>query len=475
MQFVPTIIVATEHLFPPEVGLPTAFRMPAPVPLNPGDPDAGEVTGFALAVACGPPESLQVRLVQQDRGRAHLLQRVEPPTDAIGSGAGLQPEVLSPEAQAMLRRGEGLYWIEPSPTASPIEYRVSIMLPDALRTPFLRVEVFASVAPDGTPIGADSVALAEDFFYMVVLGDSVMWGNGLPEEDKFSTRVAAAIETHTGKRVIRQVLAVSGAGLVPDENEGVCGIDCFRSAPDVTTSLPLQLDHVEHPELTDLVLVDGCVNDVGVTTILDTETTPEALSELTVRFCRDEMADLLRRIRALMPQAPVVVTGYYPIVSAASDLEDLLQWLTTQEVTVQENLDELVEKVAANSELFDATARSSLAEAVAQVNAESRTPMIAFADPGISPEHSIFTSDSWLWGLRASRGSALGEDFQFDWVPEDPMLSRRVTTCLEQLGTGPTIPCLYSSLGHPNREGAQAYADAILAALRTLGVLDAGS
>jgi len=473
-QFTQTIILATEHLYTPEVTLAADYRYGPAALLEPGDPSAGRVTGLALIVATALPDAIEVRLIPRGASEPHALARVLPPTVDPWQEGTFEPATLPEAARQELREGGGIFWVEPAATdTAHLERRVGVALPDALRVAFSRLEVFSSVAPDGTALGADSIRLAEEFFHMTVLGDSVLWGNGLGESDKIPSLVAEVIEARTGRRVISQVLALSGAKLVPGDDDGVCGIDCFRSAPYVATSLPLQLEIVEHPEQSDLVLVNGCINDVGLSRILSPETTADKLAERTAYYCGEVMADFLKQIRAVFPQSPIVVTGYYPIVSTASDLDTLLMWLTTEEKDVQDDLNELATVLAANSNRFDAVARESLRQAVDRVNTAEASAMIGFADPGFGEEHGIFAPQSWLWGLRTRTSHEQDEEIPYDWVPEDPELSRRIQACIEQIGTGPTIPCLYTSLGHPNRQGARAYAEAIVAALETLGVLEA--
>ena len=41
--------------------------------------------------------------------------------------------------------------------------------------------------------GTDRIELVREFFYMATIGDSLMWGNGLRDEDKFPTLVANEI------------------------------------------------------------------------------------------------------------------------------------------------------------------------------------------------------------------------------------------------------------------------------------------
>ena len=440
------------------------------MPIDPLEPSAGNATGFYLTIATADSDALQIRLTERDTNQRHVFERFDEPPAAIWNSKGLTLETLSASARTCLRNGKGVYWVEPGPIGT-LAYRMGIVIPDSIDTAFGKLETFTSVAADSTPLGADHIDLAAGFFYMVVLGDSVAWGNGLPEESKYPSLVATAIEAETGLTVIQQIQAISGAKIVPDENDGICGLNCYRGAPPVSTSVTLQVDCVSHPELTDLVLMNGCINDIGVVTVLDPATDPNELADLSNTFCRDEMILLLEKVHDTMPQAPIVVTGYYPIVSLQSELEGLMTWMGTQDMTMEEGLLTLLEPSAANSQVFHETSSMYLAEAVQTVNATLPDELIAFADPGFTGEHSVFTSQAWLWGLRKATGSSLAEELGIELLPEDPQLSRRAEACLEQIGTGSTIECLYTSIGHPNLTGAQIYRDASVDALQRLGVL----
>jgi len=67
------------------------------------------------------------------------------------------------------------------------------------------------------------------------------------------------------------------------------------------------------------------------------------------------------------------------------------------------------------------------------------------------------------------RGLALN----YDLFPEDPLRDFRLDNCLADYVKQETISCVYASVGHPNRRGARAYAEAVNACLRQLGVLPA--
>jgi len=313
-----------------------------------------------------------------------------------------------------------------------------------------------------------------DFFYLAVLGDSIQWGNGLRESEKISSQVAGVIERETGRRVIRQRFAQTGAKIVPAEEDAVCEVGCNGEAPTVSTSITVQADLIERPDLIELVLLDGCINDIGVDSIIDPLTPDDELVALAEQFCRDEMAALLDKVRGLVPQARIVVTGYFPIIGLESDLFGLRQWTATQGITSEEEDRVLIEALAHQSAVFLEAAHAGLRAAVEIVNASdpgAAGPRVAFADPGFGPEHAVFTPDRWLWSMTADDEFLADVGIELALAPEDQTIDVRTPACFDPGSIDGIISCLYVSVGHPNPRGARAYADAVVATLRDLGVL----
>jgi lysophospholipase L1-like esterase len=112
---------------------------------------------------------------------------------------------------------------------------------------------------------------------MLVVGDSLMWGQGLQESEKFYSLVKVAIqERNPGVTVRAIVRAHSGATIGWNK-----GGTAERLDGEIPTSYPTIQQQVEEftgpPEAKaiDLVLVDGGINDVKVDRILN----PQILTE----------------------------------------------------------------------------------------------------------------------------------------------------------------------------------------------------
>jgi lysophospholipase L1-like esterase len=181
-------------------------------------------------------------------------------------------------------------------------------------------------------------------FRMLVLGDSVMWGQGLADEHKFSylvrqwiceqrnnrscpdkEDVQIHVEAHSGAviakpekdnqkkeedRFTRTVAPVRYAGEVNNEYPTVWGqVDLARRYYS-DNSIPL--------EDVDLILVNGGINDMGAPRIL----APKVLgflagniNDFAKKYCEDDMKLLLDKVANTFPNARIVVPGYFPLVS----------------------------------------------------------------------------------------------------------------------------------------------------------------
>ncbi|GMU21479.1 MAG: hypothetical protein AMXMBFR13_15720 [Phycisphaerae bacterium] len=447
-------VLDVDGLEPPAVPDEGVYRPERFRAIDPADPVAGRAVVFSVTVAASAARDLGVRVRREGVDASEGLPKLS-----------LSPPVfdnLPDEAQPILRRGQGAFWVDSA--GDGLEHRVGIAMPEAFLDSPTRVEIFDAVAPDGTPFGGAHLKLTSGFFYMAVIGDSVTWGNGLRDSQKFSTLVAEEVERRTGLHVVRQVHAISGTRIVPSPEDIICRVRCNGEVQTASTSITVQVDLIEQPAAQDLILLNGCINDVEVDTILDPETPSEVITDRTGQYCGQEMAALLRKVNSAAPEAAVVVTGYYPIISADSSLPTTLQYVLLRETTEDENTPQLIEKLAANSELFLSESRAGMSAAVAEVSAQRPGALLYYVEPGFGPANALFGPEPWLWGVTGERIEAEELDASLSIFPEDPLAGLRAVGCFGDVLVDP-ISCLFASVAHPNARGARAYADAILAAL----------
>src|SRR5437660_5938942 len=139
---------------------------------------------------------------------------------------------------------------------------------------------------------------AERPFNMLVLGDSVLWGEGLKAEHKSWYQVKSWIEKTTGRPVIEKIEAHSGAVVearAADEMLTATDGEVDVALPSVVNQVDRALQHYGDGAKVDLVLVTGCVNDIGVPNLLDADSSAEII-QLTEAKCGPPMERLLQKI-----------------------------------------------------------------------------------------------------------------------------------------------------------------------------------
>lgn len=333
---------------------------------------------------------------------------------------------------------------------------------------------------------------------MLVLGDSIMWGQGLKPEQKISWRIKCWLQEKTNRDVRQQVFAHSGALI----SANPATAPMFKST-DGEVNLPYptineQLDHAREfygpaSVKVNLILLDGCINDVDVSNLLNVTTDPNWLRERINTSCKLGMHDLLKRVTESFPNAQVIVPSYYRIVSDSTADNAFIRLLAkslnnerpeARRMTDKEMRDRLIKL----SELWYRVSTAALREAVETMNSELAAsklpPRVSFVEIDFWPEHSFSAADTLLWnfifgstnlsGLRKfivilSFGTAA-------YKPNDKVRESRVRSCTETFkapkGKKETdaekrerkdrlLICRYASLGHPNQMGALVYAEAI--------------
>ena len=492
-EIVPVELIATERLVPPAVGTEPAFQPPPVEAIDASDDALGKATGFFVSVSTSAPNRLKARLTDDGSGAWSVLTKVSSPVGASERALAAVPRAFNSATRSHLLAGRGVFWVGLPETDGPSGItRVGVLLSETAIAAIAELTLFVTEFGD-TPVAAAKLEIVPDFFYMVVIGDSVQWGNGLREQDKISKLVSNVIQQETQKKVIVQRYAQSGARIVPTEEDAVCFIECFGEAPTVSTSVTRQVEQIIVPELIDFVLMDGCSNDVDVAVIVNPLTQDVILRARTEQFCGDEMETLLLELRETVPNAFIVVAGYYPFVGPESELLGISNWAEIRDVETAPTGVSLVEALAKNSALFVEVAHVSLAQAVANVNealaGDVATPLgggvsggqqtginastIAFVDPQFGSDNAVFGPDPWVWGMTADNDllEAIGLDLAL--APEEPIRLQRRIDCAVPDVHGGFLSCLFSSVGHPNTTGAAVYAEAIVAELRRSSVLPA--
>jgi lysophospholipase L1-like esterase len=291
-------------------------------------------------------------------------------------------------------------------------------------------------------------------YSMLVLGDSVTWGQGLPDGQKMHNLVATALSKTKGP-VQPVLLAHSGA--VIGVNSGAPSGSCDGEVPTAFPTI-LQQSTAAPDTNADLIILNGGINDIDIRYILNPFTEHGDLKDTTQRFCGTDMGTLLGAVLKRFPVARVVVTSYYPILSEASHVDVFDEFMmsiglpiTPLTDLIDDNI--VYERIVSNCELFYTQSTAALQSAVAAANAHA-PGRVAFAAPPFTEDNAALAPDAWLFGIND------------DLSPEDPMAASRhasCDTCTDDLFR--REQCYRASCGHPNVTGAQQFATAILAAI----------
>lgn len=327
---------------------------------------------------------------------------------------------------------------------------------------------------------------------LLVIGDSIIWGQGLKETNKISYLVQDWLCRSTNRAVFVKRKAHSGAVIGPAEtavngkpDRDVTDGEINLGDPTINEQVDIALSEYKKESvdnsLVDLVLVDGCINDVSADVIINTKTNLLELRNKTTENCQAPMEGLLQKITREFPQAWVVVTGYYPIISEKTKrnliislvqrflIRNFSEALKTKEKYLKR------QSISLSSE-WKIASDESLKNSVETINQElekkGRPRVIRFVKVNFSPDDSFNAPDSSLWNLKTAEFSRhnFGGRLKFiltfkfirDLKPNDEQLDNRAKGCKKVYEDNTLrVRCKFASLGHPNKVGAQKYAAAI--------------
>ena len=298
---------------------------------------------------------------------------------------------------------------------------------------------------------------------IVVLGDSVAWGQGLLAEHKYTSLVAGILGQPPD-----QVEMKAHSGAIIGANYSGSQAPSDPEVPADAPTILAQVGQVSLPATVDVVLLNGGINDVNIRRILDPFTRTPDLHRYTVDACYRDMKILLAVAATAFakPTCRFVVTGYYPILSPESDVENveaagpLDHLLSLYGLGFPLYLDRtlIINHVVGLAMQFwhdsDAALQRAVNESRGELNLGDRLQFVpsSFAEP-----NALFTDDAWLFG------------FDADFAAEDEVIPGREAACTVRY-PGPVDfvsreVCFRASVGHPNPTGAAALAAAIGAAL----------
>lgn len=308
-------------------------------------------------------------------------------------------------------------------------------------------------------------------FKMVALGDSILWGQGLFDHQKIPALVEAELVSQ-GFVVERIFLAHSGAVIgEPDTPSDLPPLDGpFANEvpvgePTIFEQIETALNGAERDEKVKLVLLNGGINDVDTTHIINLANL-NLDAEIRDAFYR-KFKLLLERLCRVFPNAIIVVAGFYKFFSEKSEQHMIHNALKTLQIDLplvqEEQVINVLSSLITDPFIQRAThfrdySHDCMREAIVDLTGE--TPEIIgrvrLADPHFVDENAVGAVAAFVFGINP------------DLSPQDPpeIAEGRRLACerhANRLSPLRQFAAPRASVAHPNPLGAQQYARVIVA------------
>ncbi len=336
--------------------------------------------------------------------------------------------------------------------------------------------------------GRKSPVLAFDGdFEVLVVGDSLIAGQGLYEEDRFSVLTRQWLEQELSRKnraVHYKDLSHSGARLFLQQDE----IDALEKAGKARTtfyhrevnfsfpSIKAQIDiaksqYIEEgksPSDIELILVSGGITDLTTAFVFNAFKKYRPLRAKIEEHCNEGMFRWLRHASETFPNALIAVIGYFPPVSKKSSTGRIFNSVLelyefpgptkpiVNNIVTKQFLKILHARLNKRTRIWYEGSTSALKTAVRRINEFSGKKTAVFVESPIPKDRSFETKDSLLFGM-GKKGRS--KDFMYDL---------RLEECANAIAEFENADldlnkrfCELAGLGHPNPEGSRLYAKAI--------------
>ncbi len=333
---------------------------------------------------------------------------------------------------------------------------------------------------------ADLLGTGEDF-EMLVVGDSLIAGQGLREEDKFYNLTRAWLENEFfdgNRNVILKNKSHSGAQIFLSDSQKNALVKAERdfdksfhpevsfSSPSMNTQVEIAKDEYleegKTPESVNLVMLTGGITNVETDYIADPYKNYSPLRRKIKKYCDDEMFRFLASAAKTFPNALFAVIGYYPMVSSKSSTGAILNAVLelykypgptkpiVNNIVTKQVFKILHARMNKRSRIWAAESDRGYQNAVGRLNRDHGRTRAIFIKSPIDGETTFETKNTLVWRM-GKKGRS-----------EDAMYDIRKAECEKVSQSISGIPfdfrqrfCELSGIGHPNVDGSKAYAEAI--------------
>lgn len=288
-----------------------------------------------------------------------------------------------------------------------------------------------------------------------VMGDSVVWGQGLAEKHKTASIVARYLSAEM------QMLAHSGAKIGIRDSYTVTmpsgEVPCF-----FPTILQQLQGFTGDPTQVEWVLMNGGINDVEVQRVFNPMIPQFELELHTRNYCGRDLQTLLQQVINRFTNARVLVLGYYPALShqsSAQGVEALFSLVHGVKFAPLFDADLFRNEIVEHCLRFWKLSTGLLRGATEHVNRAAGEMRAIFVDSGLDESNATFAAQSLLWELDLNDP---------DKAPDEAVGERREACELVAAGELQKRQCLLSAVGHPNVAGAARMAEQCIDAVKAI-------
>ena len=345
----------------------------------------------------------------------------------------------------------------------------------------------ALILSDRTAFSLPKIIEDDKDFEMLIVGDSLIAGQGLKEKDKFYTLTKNWLQNEffgEKRKVNLKNKSHSGARLFLQENEIKAMKDADKSLEksyhqEVNFSFPsikTQIDIAKKeyasigksPEDINLVMLTGGITNLNVSYIINPFNKNKILREKIDQYCNQAMFEFLQHATKTFPNALFTVIGYFPMVSKQSSTRKIYNAVLElykfplavkplmNNILTRQFFRILHKKINKRSRIWAKDSDKALQTAVRRINQQYGTQKAIFIKSPVTEATAFGTKNTLLWGM-AKKGRS-----------EDDLYDARKRECKKAMTSLKDVKlkfnrrfCELSGIGHPNIEGSKAYRNAI--------------
>ncbi len=364
---------------------------------------------------------------------------------------------------------------------------------DYSRRKFLKqIGAVSALCLSSRAVFSSPVFAREKDFEMLVVGDSLITGQGLREKDKIYTLTKNWLqnEVFAGSRKVNiKNKSHSGSRLFLSGEEFKALNDAEKDFatfyhPEVNISFPSSNTQIvvakneylaegKNPNDIELIMISGGLTNLGSSYIIDPFKKNNRLRKRIEESCNQMMFRWLDHASQTFPNALITVLGYFPIVSKKSSSGKIYNAILElydfpgptkpilNNIVTKQFFKPLHNKMNKRSRIWIEESDKGLRTAVDRLNQKHGKQKAVFVKSPITEGRCFGTKDPLLFGM-AKKGRS--EDFMYDV---------RQVECRKEIGKLKDVKlkfnrrrCELAGISHPNVEGAKAYAKAVNKSLK---------